>query len=180
MFAFFHALRLNLAQPALTADSYFSWPNLLQAPGQLVRYTSFVEVMAPLFDRDTLRDCLSSFSESRSGWGLDWVWGHLCQQSGKTMAIIDATPVKHTRPVASGGDLYKNNPELDPKLDRERLVAKYGLAATVELGAASGGTPLAKSAPIVAWAASVVTAITGLGGSCPPLTDPSCTKVNGT
>lgn len=53
-------------------------------------------------------------------------------------------------------------------------------AATVELGAASGGTALAKAAPLVAWAASVVTAITALGGSCPPLTDPSCTKVNGT
>jgi hypothetical protein len=134
MFAFFHAFRLSLAQPALTADSFFSWKNLLQDPGQFMRFTSFVEVMAPLFDRSTLQLCLPSFGESRSGWGLDWVWGHLCEQAQRSMAIIDATPVKHTRPVASGGDLYKNNPELDPKLDRERLVAKYGLITSVELG----------------------------------------------
>lgn len=135
MFAFFHALDLNLAQPALTADSFYSWKNLLQDRSQLVRFTSFVEVMAPLFDRKTLQRCLPSFSESRSGWGLDWVWSHLCGQSPQlTMGIIDATPVKHTRPVASGGDLYKNNPELDPKKDQARLMAKYGLEAKAALG----------------------------------------------
>lgn len=135
MFAFFHAFQLNLAQPALTADSYYSWNQVLQDQKQLVRFTSFVEVMAPIFDRQTLQRCLPSFSESRSGWGLDWVWGYLCSQVPQlTMAIIDATPVKHTRPVAGGGDLYKNNPELDPALDRQKLISKYGLRLTVELG----------------------------------------------
>lgn len=134
MFAFIHAFRLNLAQPALTASSFFSWKKLLQDPTHFVRFTSFVEVMAPLFDRQTLQRCLPSFSESRSGWGLDWVWSHLCTQAPQlTMGIIDATPVKHTRPVAGGGDLYKNNPELDPKLDLDLLLAKYGLRKLAEL-----------------------------------------------
>jgi hypothetical protein len=33
--------------------------------------------------------------------------------------------VKHTRPL--GGDLYKNNPDLDPRLDEQAIIEKYGL-----------------------------------------------------
>lgn len=129
MFALFHGLQLKLAQPALTRDSYFSWPQLLQRPEYLLRQMSFVEVMAPLFTRDSLRRCLASFGDSRSGWGLDWVWPQLLGGSGDgRVAVIDATPVKHTRPVGGGGDLYKNNPELDPANDSRRLTAEAGLS----------------------------------------------------
>ena len=41
------------------------------------------------------------------------------------MAIIDATPVKHTRPL--GGNLYANNPELNPQIDDDRIMEKYAL-----------------------------------------------------
>lgn len=125
MFALFHGFSLSLAQPALTRDSYYSWPHLLERPEYLIRHVDFVEVMAPLFERSALRACLKSFSESRSGWGLDWVWPTLAGR-GRTdaIAILDATPVKHTRPL--GGDLYRNHPELDPRQDELRLVEAYG------------------------------------------------------
>lgn len=128
MFALFHGFALSLAQPALTHDSYFSWNTLLQQPAWTLRYVGFVEVMAPLFDRQALKTCVATFAQSRSGWGLDLVWP---TQVGKgrtdAIAILDATPVKHTRPL--GGDLYRNNPELAPQRDVERLLALYGLQA---------------------------------------------------
>lgn len=129
MFALFHGLRLKLAQPALTRDSYFSWPQLLQRPGFVLRQLAYVEVMAPLFTRDSLRTCLPSFQRSRSGWGLDWLWPQALggSRDGR-IAVLDATPVKHTRPVGGGGDLYKNNPELDPRNDSRRLTAEAGLS----------------------------------------------------
>ncbi len=126
MFAFFCAHRLCLAQPALTRNSYHTWNTLLQDPDCHLRFTRFVEVMAPIFSRDALRVCAPTFAESRSGWGLDWVWPTLCEREGLDgIAIIDATPVRHTRPV--GGELYKNHRDLDPQADARRVVRKYGL-----------------------------------------------------
>jgi hypothetical protein len=127
MFAFFHAHQLSLAQPALTRDSYFTWSTLLQEPRSHLRFTHFVEVMAPLFSRDALRLCAPTFEESRSGWGLDWVWPTLCERAGLgRMAVVDATPVRHTRPV--GGELYRRHPDMTPRTDAEKVLRKYGLA----------------------------------------------------
>jgi hypothetical protein len=126
MFAFFNAHRLSLAQPALTRNSHFTWRTLLQEPHCHLRHTRFIEVMAPIFSRDALRACAPTFTESPSGWGLDWVWPGLCDQAGLSgIAVLDATPVCHTRPV--GGPLYLNHPELNPRADAERVIQKYGL-----------------------------------------------------
>lgn len=134
MFALFHGFALSLAQPALTRDSYYTWKRLLQQPGCILRNTSFVEVMAPLFDRIALKACLPTFSESRSGWGLDWIWPRLVGRGRPdAIAILDATPVRHTRPL--GGDLYTNNPDMDPHQDLQTLVDRYGLEDAIATGA---------------------------------------------
>ena len=126
MFAFCHAHRLCLAQPALTRDSYCTWRTLLQDPDCHLRYAGFVEIMAPIFSREALRLCAPSFGESRSGWGLDWLWPQLCREAGlDRSAVIDATPGRHTRPC--GGELYRRNPELDPREDARHVLRKYGL-----------------------------------------------------
>lgn len=130
MFDLFHAHGLQLAQPALTRESYFSFDTLLRHPGYLLRYMGFVEVMAPLFSRDAMRRCRATFHESRIGWGLDFIWPTLIDNpDGHRIAVIDDTPVWHTRPIG-GGDLYKNNPDADPMRDARRLLAKYGCEGT--------------------------------------------------
>ncbi|UXH78023.1 DUF707 domain-containing protein [Roseateles amylovorans] len=129
MFDLFHAHRLQLAQPALTRDSYFTFDTLLQQPGYVLRHMGFVEVMAPLFSREALRRCRESFHFSRIGWGLDFVWpGLIDNPDRRAIAVLDATPVHHTRPVR-GGDLYKNHPDADPKEDERRVLARYGRQA---------------------------------------------------
>lgn len=127
LFAFVCAYRLCLAQPALTKDSYFTWDTLLQDPNCHLRYTRFVEVMAPVFSRDALRACRHTFAQSTSGWGLDWVWPTLCARAelGR-IAIVDATPVHHTRPVG-GGSLYRDHPEMQPRQEAQRLLRAYGI-----------------------------------------------------
>lgn len=127
MFSFFHAFQLSLAQPALTQDSFYTWDTLLQNPDYVLRFSKFIEVMVPIFDRTALKACLPTFSESRSGWGLDWLWPQLCGKGRPdSIAIIDATPVRHTRPL--GGNLYKNNPDIDPLADEKQILEKYNLA----------------------------------------------------
>ena len=126
MFAFFHAYGVSVAQPALSRDSYCTWRTLRQEDGCVLRYTRFVEIMAPMFSREALRVCAPTFTESDSGWGLDWLWPQLCEHAGLgRMAVIDATPVRHTRPC--GGELYRRNPQLAPRADAERLLQHYGV-----------------------------------------------------
>lgn len=132
LFGFCCALQLDLAQPALTPDSYYSWPQLLKRDDFLVRYVEFVELMVPVFSRKALKTCLPTFDENRSGWGLDWVWPQLVgNESKRSIAVIDATPVRHTRPL--GGELYKNNPDMNPANEAARIFAKYKIANTRSL-----------------------------------------------
>lgn len=131
MFDFAAAYRLALAQPALTRNSYFTWPLVLQDARYQLRYTRFVEVMVPVLDRAALRTCLPSFTESSSGWGLDSLWPALLAGRGEeAIAIIDAVAVYHSRPVG-GGELYKNSGTSKANLDKDALFARYGL--TTEL-----------------------------------------------
>lgn len=120
MFGLFHGLEISYGQPALTTDSYYTYPFLLRDDASLVRYTNFVEVMAPIFSRRALKEIANTIELSPSGWGLDFLWSSLfCQQGDDCVAVLDATPVKHTRPV--GGELYAKNPELSPVHDWRKI-----------------------------------------------------------
>ena len=124
MFGLFHGLNISYGQPALTVDSYFTYPFLLCDDASLVRYTNFVEVMAPIFSRDALKEIAPTIELSPSGWGLDFLWSKVFSKKGEDrVAVIDATPVKHTRPV--GGELYRNNPELSPVKDWRKIEALF-------------------------------------------------------
>lgn len=128
MFDYARAFGLALAQPALTRDSYYTWPLLLQDTRYLLRFTRFIEVMAPVFDRAALTACLPTFTESASGWGLDSVWPQLLQgRGGDALAIIDAAAVRHSRPVG-GGELYKATGTSVAIGDRDAIFEKYGLS----------------------------------------------------
>lgn len=131
MFDHAAAFQLALSQPALTRDSYFTWPLLLHDASYELRFTRFIEVMGPVFDRSALRVCLPSFTESTSGWGLDSLWpGLLADRGEEAIAIIDAAPVRHSRPVG-GGELYKNTGMSVANQDKAALFAKYGLTVDV-------------------------------------------------
>ena len=47
---------------------------------------------------------LLPFPELHMGWGLDAHWGAVAAEHGWPVGVIDATPVRHTRPVAGGYD----------------------------------------------------------------------------
>ena len=108
---------VKLAQPSLTLDSYYSHLITLSFPYSYSRAVSFVEVMAPLFSREALLDCLWTFNLNESGWGLEDLWYKIL--SNKTnfknnqIIIYDCFSVKHTRPVGGqnrGLDKNSNSP----------------------------------------------------------------------
>jgi Protein of unknown function (DUF707) len=108
VFDLFAGFDLALAQPALSHDSYCSHPILLRDPTYIIRYTNFVEVMGPVFSREALAVLHPTFSQSRTGWGLDYLWPSLLSERGMggKIGVIDAVSMTHTRPVG-GGDIYQ-------------------------------------------------------------------------
>ncbi|MCG1020136.1 DUF707 domain-containing protein [Sutcliffiella horikoshii] len=106
MFELFTNQQFELAQPALTKDSFFSHAVTTEQTDYLWRYTEFVEIMAPIFSRNALNQCWETFDISLSGWGLDLLWPKLLGYPHKKIAIIDDTSVQHTRPIGTGG-IYK-------------------------------------------------------------------------
>jgi hypothetical protein len=100
--AIFAAMRrhdLDVAQPSLTWDSYFSHFSVLACPGFSLRYVNFVEIMAPCLRRDVLEKILPEFAHTMSGFGLDYVWCRLSDNPYRRAAIFDNISIRHTRPI---------------------------------------------------------------------------------
>ncbi len=117
------ALGLDLYQAALGPRSHGSYPSLFAQPKSLVRSTPFVEIMMPVFNRGALEDCVDTFDESESGYGLDHLWGHLLEH--RNMAVVDAVVAEHPRPIES--HQWRTAAGLTPLEELQQIVKKYGL-----------------------------------------------------
>ena len=100
--------QLDLAQPAILG--YRSYAITEPQQGVLLRYTNFVEIMCPVFSSRALERVRSTFGESVSGWGLDFLWSRLLPYSDYKVAIVDSVCVTHAGIVRQGS--------LRPVLDR--------------------------------------------------------------
>lgn len=107
MFELFMQYELELAQPALTSDSYYSHKITCVNKEYRLRYTQFVEPMIPIYSRAAFQTLLPTFEKSEAAYGLDFVWPKVLGYPHKKIGIIDDVPMKHTRPVG-GGTLYQN------------------------------------------------------------------------
>jgi len=128
LFDIFERRGLALAQPALTPDSHLSHLITLRNRSFHLRYTNFVEIMAPCFSRDFLKQMLPSFNANLSGWGLDYIWPTGISDWAR-IAIIDAVAICHTRPV--GGPNYRHVAASgkSPHQEMQEVMAKHGLTA---------------------------------------------------
>jgi hypothetical protein len=119
---------LDLAQPSVLGHT--SWDITKPQPGCLLRYTSFVEAMAPVFSRRALEAARATFGESISGWGLSFLWGRLLPYPEYKTAIVDAVSVVHPSPIRHG----TLRPTLDalginPEKERDEVIARHGIKA---------------------------------------------------
>jgi hypothetical protein len=153
LFAMCRSFELDLAQPAIAGEVTFDITRPVEDCA--LRYTDFVEIMCPIFSRRALALLHGTFSESVSGWGLDFLWRRELMRRRGRMAIIDCLPVRHTR-AARVGPLYKRLSEqgVDPGTELKALMAKWGFRRPRprELGRVVVGDNL--SAPNVADTAS--------------------------
>lgn len=78
---------LVLAQPAMTADSYWSWTVALRNPATQLRHV------------------LPDFCACIICAGFDWVWQLKAGFERRKVAVLDTAAVTHTRPY--GGPIYR-------------------------------------------------------------------------
>jgi hypothetical protein len=101
MFEIANKYDLRVCQPALTPDSYFSFLELISVRSFKLRYTAFIEVMAPCIHIDVISEIYDLFIQSPSGFGLDMIWGRLKSSGMYNSAVLDCISMRHTRPVGS-------------------------------------------------------------------------------
>ena len=132
LFAIMREAGLDLAQPALTRDSYGSFPALYRRKYRRgFRRLNYVEIMAPAFSRRALIANKDNFAKAISGFAVDTLIGALCRRLfGDTVAVIDAVAAEHKRPIdLDGGALYRflSSKGIDPRVEMHVLESEAGL-----------------------------------------------------
>uniref|UniRef100_A0A1D2ABT4 Hexosyltransferase n=1 Tax=Auxenochlorella protothecoides TaxID=3075 RepID=A0A1D2ABT4_AUXPR len=101
-----HRFSLSMAQPSVCRhkDSYSYWHNVYQNTSNALRYTAFVENMAPMFSMDTLeRHVLPTLENASIGWGIDFLWPLLLEYPRRGIGIVDAVCMSHPANQSSSG-----------------------------------------------------------------------------
>lgn len=128
MFANMLRLGLQVAQPALTLDSYYSHLPFLSCKSFEFRLIDKIEIMAPCLRADVLAKALPLFEHSMSGFGIDSLWTRLAAQNYGTSAVFDALPVRHTRPVGThlAREMLKSGRTAEAEHDRLAMQYRFG------------------------------------------------------
>lgn len=119
--------KLSVSQPSLTLDSFYSHFVFMTCSGLDLRFTNFIEIMAPCLSEPVLKKILPYFAETKSGYGLDYIWCRLPETGPNGAAILDCVQMHHTRPV--GGELKKHLSSIvvKPVLEEEKLKEVFNL-----------------------------------------------------
>jgi hypothetical protein len=124
LFALFEQYDLRLAQPAISAGEV-SYEFLRRRPGVVLRYSPYVECMCPILTRQALMTVLPTFTECRSGWGIDWVWPRYFARH--QIAVVDAVGVEHTGRLFKGEHYQKlSRLGIDPGEEFKQVVSRHG------------------------------------------------------
>jgi hypothetical protein len=70
-------------------------------PRTLARRTRFVEIGPVTALHADAFPVLLPFPELEMGWGLDAHWSAAAAAAGLTLGVVDATPIRHLRPIAA-------------------------------------------------------------------------------
>jgi len=126
MFINMRRFDLQVAQPALTLDSYFTHLPFLRCRSFEFRLVDKIEVMAPCLRTDVAAKMMPLFKHSMSGFGLDSLWTRLAAENLGTSAVFDALPVRHTRPVGVQLSTAMLKSGRTPEAECRQLRLQYG------------------------------------------------------
>jgi hypothetical protein len=119
LFEIANQYQLGICQPSLVG--YYSVQINLHHPGSILRYTNYVEIIAPCFDRKSFDACRSSFNYNKSCWGIDVLWDMILGHPIDKIAVVDDVIAVHTR-ACFWGDNYSNNKISEPHEELKKLI----------------------------------------------------------
>jgi len=107
----------DLAQPALTVESYGTYPATFHQPKTLYRLTNAVEMMIPCYSPEALEIVIPFINNLKYGygWGLELLYDKFLHKGmgnsifGGFIGVIDITPFGHYRPLGKN-NLYHIGP----------------------------------------------------------------------
>jgi hypothetical protein len=100
---------LSLCQPSM--KGYISHSITSPIEGNILRYTNFVEILAPLFSKESLLKLYNTFDLNFSSWGYDYLWPYLLDYPSNKIAIIDKIVMEHTKPVGGNYSRFPISPD---------------------------------------------------------------------
>lgn len=113
--------RLLIGQPAMGPDGHVEHEITRARPDLLLRYTTFVDRAAPVFEPSVLRLAVPTFGTVYLGQGMDHLWCFLIGRPRGRMAVIDDVAVTLTDPI---GGRYRA--EIGD-VEEELICRTYGL-----------------------------------------------------
>jgi len=118
---------LYLSQPC--QGGHISHLITMRENGCLLRFTSFVEIIAPLFKREIFYELMFTFNMTYSSAALDFIWPKILGYPKDKIAIIDKIQMIHTKPVGSNYDRFPRNPRYDfyENMERFDLIPEKGI-----------------------------------------------------
>lgn len=122
----------ELAQPAHAFASHAAWDVTRRRPGVLARRTRFVEIgPVTAISARAARELLP-FPPLQMGWGLDARWSAIAAEREWPIGVIDATPVRHLKPVAASYPRDAAIAEAEAFLDGRAYVTRAEAGETLE------------------------------------------------
>ena len=122
---------LEIAQPSM--DGYVSHNITRPVEGNILRYTNFVEVLAPLFSLKSLLKLYHSFNFNYSSFGYDFYWPFSLGYPKNKMAILDNITMTHTKPVGGNYDRYIKASGKTPGEEMNELLHKFNINPTQKI-----------------------------------------------
>lgn len=104
MFAVSSQLDLSICAPSFDKESKISWRVTASQPNSVLRFTNWIEVNVPLFNREAIEKLMEVYDDKLIGWGVDylymWVNG---PEERQKYAIVDAVKCTNPRDIRKGG-----------------------------------------------------------------------------
>lgn len=123
LFDFCKEYNLWLCQPAM--KGYISHEITKPQYNSVLRYTNFVEVLAPMMSYKTVYKLLPTFDANYSSWGYEVTWDKILGNPKDKIAIIDSIIMEHTKPVGNPA-LYSKIPH-NLETDQQIIFDKFNI-----------------------------------------------------
>ena len=138
----------ELAQPAHAFASHAAWEVTRRRPGVLAHRTRFVEIGPIVALSRTAAQELLPFPDLHMGWGLDTRWSAIAAEHGWPIGVVDATPIRHLKPVAAAYPREAAIAEAEAFLDGRAYITREQAAEVLaEYGASSVRDRLRRCGP---------------------------------